>query len=135
MSTSEWSIKMCQRLNKRKFLCHLNFLHILNSSCSQFTVLFPQWNSVALSPCRTIVAAVVFIWMKTLLKLWKMLFISTWKLFQFLRYLIFYPHFCSHVEKRLDKKAKVNFKSYNFINWETNNQNILFAQYFKTQRQ
>ena len=39
-----------------------------------------------------------------------MLFISCWKFFQFLRYL----HFCSfcYVGKRLDKKAKVNFKIY-----------------------
>ena len=93
VSVSEWGIKLYQRLNKRKFLCHLTLLHILNSSCSQFTVLFPRWNSVALSPCRTIVAVVAFVWMKTILKLWKMLFISTWKLFQFLKYLIFYPHF------------------------------------------
>ena len=36
-----------------------------------------------------------------------------------------------HVEKRLDKKAMVNFKIYEVIDWTTNNCNIHIAQYLK----
>ena len=36
-----------------------------------------------------------------------------------------------HVEKQLDKKAKVNFKTYDVTNWEINNYNIHIAQYPK----
>ena len=35
------------------------------------------------------------------------------------------------VEKQLDKKAKDKFKSYDVINWETNNYNADIAQYLK----
>ena len=35
------------------------------------------------------------------------------------------------VEKRLNKKAKVNFKIYDVKNWTTNNYNTHVAQYFK----
>ena len=34
-----------------------------------------------------------------------------------LRYLNVFPDFFGHVEKWLDKKAKVNFKIYDVINW------------------
>ena len=51
--------------------------------------------------------------------------------FSSLRNLNFCPDFFGHVEKRLDKKAKVNFTIYNVINWETNNYNTLAAQYLK----
>ena len=37
-----------------------------------------------------------------------------------------------HIEKRLDKKAKVIFKNYDVINWETNYYKILhITQYLK----
>ena len=32
-----------------------------------------------------------------------------------------YNHFFGLVEKRLDRKAKVNFKFYDVLNWETSN--------------
>ena len=50
-----------------------------------------------------------------------MLFISPKKLFSFLRYLNFCFGFFAHVGKRLDNKAKVNFKTYEVTNWATNN--------------
>ena len=34
-------------------------------------------------------------------------------------------------KKRLDKKAKVNFKFYDIIYWETNNYNTHISQYLK----
>ena len=33
---------------------------------------------------------------------------------------IFLPRLFSHVEKRFDKKAKVNFKTYDVTDWTTN---------------
>ena len=36
-----------------------------------------------------------------------------------------------YVEKRLDKKARVNFKMYDVTCWTTNNYNIYIAQYMK----
>ena len=48
------------------------------------------------------------------------------KIFKFLSWLF------GHVEKRLDYKAKVNFKIYDIIIiWETNNYNINIIQYLK----
>ena len=47
------------------------------------------------------------------------------KLFKFLL------DFFAYARKGIDKKAKVNFKIYDFINWETNNQNKQIAQYLK----
>ena len=41
----------------------------------------------------------------------------------FSRYLNFRPHFFGEIGKGLDKKAKVNFKIYGVIDWETNNYN------------
>ena len=38
----------------------------------------------------------------------------------FPRYLDFCPDFFDHVEKRLDKKAKANFKIYDVTEWEKN---------------
>ena len=52
-------------------------------------------------------------------------------LFLFLRYLIFYPDFCGHLGKRLDKKGKVNFKIYDVTDWITNNYNTYIDQYPK----
>ena len=56
-----------------------------------------------------------------------MLFVSSKKFFPFLRRLNFCRDFFGHVGKRLDKKAKVIFKIYNVINWETNNYNTHIA--------
>ena len=47
------------------------------------------------------------------------------KIFMFLSLLF------GHVEKRLDKKDKVNFKFYDVASWLTNNLNTLIAQYFE----
>ena len=49
------------------------------------------------------------------------------KKLSFLRYLNFCPNFFAHVGKRLNYKAKVNFKIYDIINWETNNYNAHIA--------
>ena len=46
----------------------------------------------------------------------QLLAISPKKLFSFQRYLHFCSDFFGHVEKRVDKKAKVNFKIYDVIN-------------------
>ena len=57
-----------------------------------------------------------------------MFFISSPKLFLFLRYLNFCPDFLCHVgRKRLDKKAEVNFRIYDIINWEAVNYNTDIA--------
>ena len=53
----------------------------------------------------------------------------------FLRYLNFYPDFFRHLEECLDRKAKVNFKTYDISKRETNNCNIHIAQYLKKYRQ
>ena len=50
------------------------------------------------------------------------------KVFTFLSWLF------DHIEKRFDKKAKVNFKVYD-IDWEINNCSTHIAQYFKKWRQ
>ena len=55
-------------------------------------------------------------------------------MFSFLRYLNFCPDFSGHVEKRLDKKAKVNFKTYDVISRETNYNNTHIAQYLWKER-
>ena len=61
-----------------------------------------------------------------------MLSISTKKLFSLLRFLNFCPDFFGHVGKRFDKKAKVNFKIYDVINWETNKYNTHIAQHSRS---
>ena len=45
-------------------------------------------------------------------------FISSQKLFSFLRNLNYCPEFFCDVEKRIGQKVKVNFKTYDLINWE-----------------
>ena len=40
-----------------------------------------------------------------------------------LKIFLIFADFFDLVVKRLDKKAKVNFKIYNVMNWETNNYN------------
>ena len=51
--------------------------------------------------------------------------------FRFLQYLNFCPDVFIDVEKGLDKKAKISFKIYNIIDWETNNCNTCTAKYLK----
>ena len=60
-----------------------------------------------------------------------MLFIPHKILFSFLKYLHFCPDVYGHVGKRLDKKAKINFKVYDVTTWETNNYNKHIAQHLK----
>ena len=48
-----------------------------------------------------------------------------------LRYLHFCHDFFVYVRKRFDKKVKFNFKSYDVINWETNNYDTHIAQYLR----
>ena len=65
-----------------------------------------------------------------------MLFISSYQLFSFLRYLKLRPDFFGHVGKRLGKKAEINSKIYDVTNWETNNWNswfpcLIFCMIFK----
>ena len=43
----------------------------------------------------------------------------------------FLPGLFGYVEKRLVKKAKVNFKIYDVTDWTTNNHNPHIAQYLK----
>ena len=43
----------------------------------------------------------------------------------------FCPEFLGHVGKRLDKKAKVNFNTFEVTDWKTNNYNTDIAQYLK----
>ena len=52
--------------------------------------------------------------------------ISCWKLFSFLRDLHFHSDFLVN-EKRLDKKAKVNVKNNDVIDWTANNYNTLIT--------
>ena len=47
------------------------------------------------------------------------------EIYKFLSYLLGY------VEKRLDTKAKVNFKIYDVTNWTANNYSKYIAQYLK----
>ena len=54
-------------------------------------------------------------------------FISPGKLFSCLRYLNFCLDIFGQAGKRLDKKAKVNFKIYNVIIWVTNYYNTNIA--------
>ena len=53
----------------------------------------------------------------------KVLFVL--KIFKFL------SRFFGHAGKRLDKKAKVNFKIYDVIYWETSKYNTHIPQYLK----
>ena len=46
------------------------------------------------------------------LKMMKNAFYFMLKAFSFLRYLIFFPDFFGHVEKRVDKNVKLSFKIY-----------------------
>ena len=60
-----------------------------------------------------------------------MFFISSLKLFLFLRYLDFCPDFFGHVGKRFHKKAKVNLKIYDVYNLETSKYYTHITQYLK----
>ena len=55
----------------------------------------------------------------------------SWKLFFFLRYINFCSDFFGYVGKQFDKRSKVNFKTHNVANWETNGYNAHIAQYLK----
>ena len=66
-----------------------------------------------------------------LFKIMSNVFISSQKLFSFLRYLDFRPEFLIHAGKRLDERAKANFKLYDITDWETNNYNKHIAQHLK----
>ena len=70
-----------------------------------------------------------FTLMKALLKWWKMLYISSWKLFSFSRYLNFCLYFLVIWEKRLDYKDKGNFKIYVVKAWLIKLYNTHIAQY------
>ena len=61
----------------------------------------------------------------------KIFFISSKKHFLLLKYLRFSPDFFSHVEKRFVKKANVDFKTSDIINWDTNNYNTQITQHLK----
>ena len=52
-----------------------------------------------------------------------MIFISSLKLFSFLKYLIFRLDIFGYERKRPKKKAKISFKINDAIHWETNNYN------------
>ena len=60
-----------------------------------------------------------------------MLFISSSKLFSFLKYLNFCLEFFDYVRKLLDKKTKVKFKSFDVSNWDTINHNKHITRYHK----
>ena len=64
-----------------------------------------------------------------------MIFISSKKLYLFFRYWHFCPDLLGYVRKRLDNKAKVNFKIYCVTNWNTGNCNKHIARYLKNKRQ
>ena len=53
------------------------------------------------------------------------------KLFSLLKYLHFCPDFCGQPGERLGKRAKVNFKTYDFKDLTTNKFNTHPVQYLK----
>ena len=55
-------------------------------------------------------------------------------LFLHFKYLHFCPDFFGHVGKRLEKKAKVNFKIYDVANCTTNNYSPHIVQYLRKHR-
>ena len=61
-----------------------------------------------------------------------MLFIIPQKLVSLQRYLNFCPDFFANAWKQFDKKANLNFKIYDVINWEANNYNTQIFQYLRT---
>ena len=60
-----------------------------------------------------------------------MLFVLCRKLFLCLGYLNICLDFTDHIGKRLDKKAKANFKIYDVTDWTRNNYNRYIAQCLK----
>ena len=48
-----------------------------------------------------------------------------------LKIFTFFPDFFGYVEKRLDNKSKVNFKTYDVASWNTNNYNKHIVRYLK----
>ena len=65
------------------------------------------------------------------LKIMKNAFYFTSKAFLLLKIFKFLSLLFGHVAKRLDKKDKVNSKSYDVTAWLTNNCNIHIAQYLE----
>ena len=57
------------------------------------------------------------------------------KSFFVLEIFIFFCCLFGYVEKRLDKKVKLNSKIYDISDWTANNYNTHIAQYLKKQRQ
>ena len=68
-------------------------------------------------------------------KVMKMIFISSQKLFSFSRYLSFYHEVLAMQKKRLDWKDKVNFKVHDVTTLLTNNFDTRNAQYLTKQKQ
>ena len=65
------------------------------------------------------------------LKMMKNVFYFTLKAFFVFEIFTFLSWRFGYVEKRLDKKIKVNFKMYDFIDSTTYNDNTLIAQHLK----
>ena len=53
------------------------------------------------------------------------------KIAKVLRFINVCPEFSGHLEKRLEKKAKIFFKIYEVIEWETNNHDTHTTQYLQ----
>ena len=67
----------------------------------------------------------------TAIKIMNNAFISSQKLFPFLRYRHLCPISFVYIGKRLDKKVKVNFKIYDVTSWNTNNCSKHITRYLK----
>ena len=65
------------------------------------------------------------------LKMMKDAFYFVLKALYVLELFIFYSSFFGYVEKWLHKKASVNFKIYDIIDWTANNYNTHITQYLK----
>ena len=83
---------------------------------------------VGLSPSTKIVFICVN---KRSLKMIKNIFYFILKAFFVLEKLTSLSWLFGYVEKRLDKKAKINCKIYDFTDWTKNNQNTHIIQYLK----
>ena len=53
----------------------------------------------------------------------------------YLHFYLYLPWLFGHVEKRLDKKVKINFKIYDVTDWTTNNYNTHIAKYLENWKQ
>ena len=66
--------------------------------------------------------------MKALYNWWK-IFVSSWKLFSFSRYLSFCRDFLVMQKKRLNYEDKANFKIFGLTTWLTNSYKVHIAQF------